>query len=234
MKTARFFYAIFFLSLIVLAICFQSRYLGLRYGERIPIPECPWCDAAEAQRPDVVYIPLDPGIMRLSAPADPDFLADLLWMRACYYFGQHTLTNREYPFLFHMLDMITELAPKWDLPYFYGAVLLPTEADAVEEGMYIIDKGLIHFPESWDLWFFKGYYLWKNQEDYAAAAEALQKASLLPKAPAFLAPLAATIAGKAGQEEMAIRFLQQAIINMKDPKHIRALERKIEEMKKDG
>ncbi|GBC60379.1 hypothetical protein DENIS_1331 [Desulfonema ishimotonii] len=195
------------------------------------IPECPWCDARDAAKEDVAYLPLNSSFMRIFAPADAHFLADLLWMRSCYYFGQHALTSREYPYLLNFLDLITDLSPQWEEPFLFGAVILPTEAEAVEDGLYLVEKGIALHPDNWELWFFKGYYLWKHYEDKIGAAEAFHQASVLPNAPLYLTKLSATFATRGGDRHLAIRFLQQALKNLKDENQRKILLKKLEEIR---
>lgn len=207
----------------------QTHFLDKRYDVHRQNPECPWCED-KGLNEDVVYVPFNTSVMRLISPADPHFLADLLWMRTAYYFGQHVLTDREYPYLLHLLDLITDLSPAWDLPYLFGAVILPTEVMAVDDGFYLIDKGLAYHPDNWELLFFKGFYLWKFRGDTLSAAEALHKASLLPGSPAYLSRLSATFATQAGQKELALRFLQEALSNVRDLKQREILLKKLKEV----
>ena len=202
-----------------------------KYGQFISTEECPWCEE-NAQRDDADFIPVRADFLRLLAPADPHFLSNVLWIRAMYYFGSHALTDRQYPYLFHLLDLITDLSPLWDHPYFFGAVVLPFEADAAEDGLYLIEKGLVYQPDNWQLWFFKGFCRWKAFGDTVSAAEDLLRASLLPGAPVYLAALSATFATQAGQKELALRFLEEARNNLSDPLHQQLLSDKIEEILK--
>jgi len=222
--------SLLFLFLFLAAtLLLQAHFLDKRYGELSMLSECPWCENKDLVE-DVVYVPLNASIMRLVAPADPHFLADLLWMRASYYFGQHMLTDREYPYLFHLIDLITDLSSFWEQPYIFGAVILPSETETVEDGFSIIEKGLIYHPDDWRLWFFKGYYLWKSHGDIISAAEAMHKASLLPGSPLYLAGLSATLATQAGQKELARRFLEESLKNIQDPTQREFIHEKITEM----
>ncbi|RLB75039.1 MAG: hypothetical protein DRH24_20255 [Deltaproteobacteria bacterium] len=223
--------SVFFL--ITFTMLFQAHFLDKRYGVHSPIPGCPWCEDKGLDE-DVVYVPLNASIMRLISPADPDLIADLLWIRTAYYFGRHALTDREYPYLLHLLDLITDLSPEWNLPYFFGAVILPTEAKQEKDGFYLIEKGLKYHPDDWQLWFFKGFYLWKSRGDVLSAARALHKASLLPGSPVYLARLSATLATRAGQQELAMRFIEQALRNAHDPVHRKILFEKLREVTGDG
>lgn len=223
------------LLVILLVLCvvfsFQARLTEQRYGRFEPLVECPWCED-NTLRDDAAFIPVRADLLRLLAPADPHFLSNILWVRATYYFGSHALTDRRYPYLFHLLDLITDLSPLWDHPYFFGAVVLPFEAEAAEDGLYLIEKGLVYHPDNWQLWFFKGFSLWKAFDDTISAAEDLHRASLLPGAPVYLARLAATLATQAGQKELSLRFLEEARNNLTDPLHQQLLEDKIEEILK--
>lgn len=231
MKTTKFF-SMLLLIMLVCTICLQIRFLKDRFPKRIAVAECPWCDAGDTSA-DVVYLPVSTSVMRLFAPADPNFLADMIWMRTTYYFGKHVLTDRQYPYLLHLLDMISDLAPRWENPYLFGAIALPTETQIAADGLYLIDKGLSHHPQSWMLWFFKGYYFWKSLNDMEKASEALYKASTCPEAPAYLANLSAKLATQAGKRELAIRFLQEALKNIHDPDQQRMIMRRLQEVMRE-
>jgi len=224
-----------FVLLSVMLVCtvyFQMRFLEERFKDRLIIPGCPWCDAKEKGE-DVVYLPVSTSVVKLFTPADHNFLADMIWMRTLYYFGKHVLTDRQYPYLLYLLDMITDLSPRWENPYLFGAIVLPTENNVLSDGLYIIDKGLVHHPDTWELWFFKGYYLWKSVGDIDRASEALYKASVCPNAPRYLANLSATIATRAGKRELAVRFLQEALKNIQDPAQQDMIRRKLQEVMRE-
>jgi len=228
--TKRCFLPIVFL-LFALAVSLQANLVSKKYGRFVPSEGCPWCED-NTLREDASFIPVRADLLRLLAPADPHFIAEVLWIRAMYYFGAHALTDRQYPYLFHLLDLITDLSPLWDHPYFFGAVVLPFEAHAAEDGLYLIEKGLVYHPNNWQLWFFKGFCRWKAFGDTVSAAEDLLRASLLPEAPVYLAALSATLATQAGQKELALRFLEEARNNLSDPLHQQLLADKIEELLK--
>ena len=218
--------------LLVSVISLQADYLNKRYKAYQPVEGCPYCEFQD--KPDVIYIPLKSSTVRLFAPADSDLIADLICMRTNYYFGQHVLTDREYPYLLHLLDLITDLAPKWFLPYYFGAVILPVETGNLDDGFYIIDKALVHHSDNWQLWFFKGYYLMELREDYIEAAKMFRKASMLPNAPIYLMRLSATLATKGGQKELALHFLEEALKHISDPEQRKVIIEKMNEVMSDS
>ena len=214
--------------LLLSTILLQKNFADKKLGDIIAVPGCRWCD--KRSNDDVIFLPLNASIMRLFSPADSLFLADILWMRMSYYFGQHMLTDRDYPYLLHMLDLITDLSPDWLQPYLFGAIILPSEIESVEDGFYIIDKGLLFHPDNWQLWFFKGFYLWQMKNDLLGASEALNKASRLENAPAYLINLAASFATKAGNRSLAVEFLKEALKNVQDATQRKMILKKMKEV----
>lgn len=212
-------------STLILQTDFQER----RYSQFEKVPECPWCEN-NPTRDDSVFIPLDAPLYRIFSPADSQFLADVLWMKAAYYFGQHMLSDRKFPYLFHMLELITDMASQWLEPFLFGSVVFTTELDQFEDAMYFVEKGLAIHPDEWQLWFFKGYYEWKYLQDLTSAAASIHKAGLLPDAPAYLSRLSATLATRAGQKELAARFLNEAIKNVRNEIERKLIEEKLREI----
>ncbi len=216
--------------ILLLLMTFGFQFLAIQTSETPVNPECPWCLNLGQDTDDVVFLPLNTSFVRLSAPADSDFIADILWMRATYYFGKHVLSDRQYPFLLFLLDLITDLSPNWIQPYLFGAVLLPVEAGLIDDGLYLIEKGLNHLPDQWRLWFFKGYYIWKGSGDNIEGAKAIHKASTLPGAPVFLSRLSATLANKSDQRLLAEQFLKESLNSVKTMSDRKKILEKMKEM----
>lgn len=49
-------------------------------------------------------------------------VADLLWMKTISYFGGHFMSDKQYPWLAHMLNLIIDLDPRFDFPYYFGGL----------------------------------------------------------------------------------------------------------------
>lgn len=219
-----------FLSLVLFlgtAVFSQAQLVRKRYPYTRINPDCPWCESAPV-RDELIYLPVNSNLARLAAPADPDLIGDLLWLRTCYYFGAHALTDDEFYYLSFLLDLISDLSPRWELPYVFGAVALPLESDAADEALYLIEKGIRHNPHLWNLQFFKGYIFWQFKKDSIQAAEAFFRASLVKGAPKYLASLSATLATRAGERELAKRFLALALERIEDPFQQEMLLKKLE------
>ena len=208
---------IFFIAIFISTLLLQKNFTDTRFDYFKKNPDCSWCDDSRMKGTDILYIPVSTSYARLSSPADPDFLSDLLWLRTAYYFGEHALTDQQFPYLAYLIDLISDLSPSWLDPYLFGAVILPVETGAVEDGIYLINKGIYHHPLEWRLWFFKGFYQWQFKNDKSAASKSIHKASLLPGAPPFIISLASTFALEAGEKELAVTFLKEALKHINDP-----------------
>ena len=101
-----------FVSLFCTTLLLQNHYADLRFIIFEKNPDCPWCENGNIGS-DLTYIPVNASFARLFAPADCNFLADLLWLRTAYYFGEHALTDQQFPYLAYLIDLISDLSPSW-------------------------------------------------------------------------------------------------------------------------
>ncbi|PID73717.1 MAG: hypothetical protein CSB33_02095 [Desulfobacterales bacterium] len=216
--------------LFITTLFLQFDYVNSRYIKYETAAGCKWCLDKE-RKDEGAFIPLSATAASIAAPADRDFLADILWLKTALYFGEHALTDKSYPYLAHLIDLITDLSPRWDYPYWFGVIILPMEADAVEDGLYFAEKAIIHHPDDWIFWFYKGFINFYYLNNAIEGAEALYKASTLPQGPKWLARLSATLATKAGRKELAIRFLEQSLEKVKDETQRKPILDKLEEVR---
>ena len=70
----------------------------------------------EQLKEKLIYIPKGPFIKTAALGFDA-VLADLLWVRSVVYFGGHFLTDKDYHWLYEILDAATTLDPKNILAY---------------------------------------------------------------------------------------------------------------------
>jgi len=136
-------------------------------------------------------------------------LADILWFRTISYFGQHYQRDRVYPWLAYMCNVVTDLDPRAEDVYHFGGVMLPWEADSVDDGIALLEKGAHNIPDSWRLQYMLGFsnYFFKN--DLAAASRAFETAARMPNTPEFVSRMAATVFAAQQGPENAIAFLTE-------------------------
>ncbi|MBF0378599.1 MAG: hypothetical protein HQK72_14145 [Desulfamplus sp.] len=172
---------------------------------------------------DHIFLPIGSDIFTIIFPADYDFAADLLWLKFAYLFGYISQTGKGYEYLPPYLDTITDLSPKWKFPYMFGAVIFHLETDFQDEGYHFIEKGIANLPDFWELWLYKGYYLWKFYDDYVQASKVFSEAAKKPGSPSYLAALSTTIALKSGDKEFAEELATEVINSLGDQETIKRI-----------
>lgn len=134
--------------------------------------------------------------------------ADVLWIKAIGYFGGHALTDREYPWLHHILDQITTIDPSFSYPYLFGGITLSVERESSDEAIALLAKGMSRYPGDWRYPFYIGFSYFYNINDPDRAALFMRYAASLPGSPEYLPHLAASLLAESGRLEAAIRFLE--------------------------
>jgi hypothetical protein len=156
-------------------------------------------------------------------------LADILWFRAISYFGKHYRSDRTYPWLAHICDLVTDLDPRAEHVYQFAGLILPWEAGEVDAGIRILEKGVRAIPDSWGLAYYLGFthFFFKNDSDVAAAH--LQRAVRLPGAHPGVARLATIVTTEASGPETAMAFLRDLEQNLDSEQVRRVIHRNMQE-----
>lgn len=120
--------------------------------------------------------------VRPSTLGHAETAADLAWLRAIQYYGQHRRTDNRFDHLYHVFDILTTLAPRFESPYVFGAFALAQEGRNFSLAEALLRKGLENNPRSGRLAFEMGflYYVKPNGRDLARAAECFELAAQLP------------------------------------------------------
>jgi hypothetical protein len=157
---------------------------------------------------ELVYLP-DARLLRPLGLGYDNVLADVLWFRTIDYFGRHYESDRLYPWLAKMCDIVTDLDPRAEHVYRFAGVVLPWEANEVDEGIQLLEKGLRTFPESWMLHYYLGMNHYFFKDEYGVAAEHLRRAAELPGAPPAVAGIAAVLHAEQHGPETTLEFLRE-------------------------
>ncbi len=132
--------------------------------------------------------------------------ADLIWLRAIQYFGQHRLTDLKFEHLGHILDILTTLDPQFIHAYTFGALLLTDYAKGPEEALELLKKGMRENPNAWEIPFTAGFIHYIFLRQLSTAAQYFLRAGKLPDAPEACLRFAGFVYRKAGQREVALRL----------------------------
>lgn len=157
----------------------------------------------------VMWLHAGPAMKRAALGYD-SLIADVYWMRAVVYFGQQRLlksADKTYDLLYPMLELVTELDPRFRVAYRFGAIFLsepyPSGPGRPDLAIALLQGGLERDPNRWEYARDIGFvYAW-TYRDYRKAADWFQKASEMPNAPIWLKSTAAMTLTRGGDREAA-------------------------------
>jgi len=133
--------------------------------------------------------------------------ADVLWLRFVQVLGKKRNTPDEFEWMYHALDVITTLDPRYAYAYQVGGIVLTELAHRVDLSNRILEKGAEANPEVWWLPFNLGYNYFFHLGDSRRAAEYIARAARLPGGPAYLPGLATRMYAEANDPNLALDFL---------------------------
>jgi len=179
--------------------------------------------------PELVYAP-PAKFLELVSLGYRHALADLLWFRTIDYFGRHYRKDRLYPWLAEMCERVTDLDPAAEHVYRFGGVILPWEANDIDAGIALLEKGVRNLPDSWTLRYMLGFSYYFFRDDLEGASRELRAALHLPDAPSFLAGLLAVIDSAHRGPNAALEFLQAALASSPVPEVRETIRQQIAEL----
>ena len=111
--------------------------------------------------------------------------ADLAWLRAVQYYGEHRTTDNRFERMPHVFDILTTLSPHFVSPHVFGAFAMAQEGRDFEGAERLMQKGIDANPTSGRLAFEMGflYYVRPGGRDLRHAAECFEQAARQPDAP---------------------------------------------------
>lgn len=160
-------------------------------------------------RKDPLYLPNGKYLKLICLDYD-GLIADLFWIKGAIYFGSnYRRKGFEFPWLYHVLDLVTTLDPYYYDVYWYGSSILPS----VKESNKILEKGRRNFPTDWKIPEMIGFNYHFYLKDYLKAARYYEIASSLPGHPPYVPSLAGRFYEKAGEIDSAIKVLKNFYVS---------------------
>lgn len=134
--------------------------------------------------------------------------ADLAWIRAIQYYGEHRRHDNRFVHLYHVFDILTSLAPRFESAYVFGAFALAQEGRDFPRAVQLMRKGIDANPTSGRLAFEMGFlhYVKPNGRNLVEAAQYFEQAARLPGAPPNAAKFAAFSRQNSGGLAMAYQL----------------------------
>lgn len=150
-------------------------------------------------------------ISHLAAGFD-NIAADLMYMRFTVYWGYQLTHGRHFHNLYPMLDLITDLDPRFRPAYELGSFALG-DAGQVKAAVELLNKGAKTQPQSDWYPYQAGIVLFMQGQDYLEAAHYFELAAQKPHARPSAAYFAARMYKEAGRTDLAIKTWQRVYVS---------------------
>jgi Flp pilus assembly protein TadD len=136
--------------------------------------------------------------------------ADLAWLRAVQYYGEHRLHDNTFVRLSHVFDILTTLSPGFIEAYVFGGFALAQEGGDFARAEALMLKGIAANPASGRLAFELGflYYVRPGGRDLRNAAAYFAQAARQPDAPPQALRFAAFARQSSGDLRVAYELWQ--------------------------
>lgn len=122
--------------------------------------------------------------MRVLGSGFDNMLANGLYLQFVNYFGKHVARDRVYHNMMPVLNLLTDLDPKFRGSYSFGALALG-DAGRMDELQALLDKSLAAMPDDWVVAYDAGMSMFvfaEKPEEYMVAASYFKRASAHPDA----------------------------------------------------
>ncbi|KPJ60789.1 MAG: hypothetical protein AMJ46_04780 [Latescibacteria bacterium DG_63] len=187
--------------------------------------------ALHQQGEELMYFPSGRFLKQASLGHENTF-ADVVWLRAIQYYGEHRLTDRKYDMVGHIFDVMTTLDPQFIHAYAFGALVLAEDAGKPIDGLKLLRKGMSHNPDDWYLAFETGFIYYIVLRDSENAGRYFSLSSKLPGAPEFTSRFAAFVEERAGHTETALRLWEESARMTENARIKEMAEQKVEELRR--
>ena len=198
---------------VLFALCCWLTAVSLNYGSRKMYPP--------GINNELQFIP-EQSVIEFLSLNHRGLAADLMFIQVLLHSGSLTWKPDRFQFnnewSYQMIDLVTELDPKYYGAYLFSGMGLLHNRDDVLRATEIIQKGMAVFPDSWELPFWIGFNAYLYLEDDAMASDYLWQAAHKPDAPISFLSLLLSAITKGGNFEQGIWVLEAMIKHEKNTK----------------
>ncbi len=147
-------------------------------------------------------------------------------------YGPHRTPTCKKGWLFRVLYLVMDLAPRFHLAARVAPLTLSVIVDDIDGATVLFDKAVHEYPDDWVILYRAGYHYLIELEDYEKAAPLLKRAAELG-APQWVNFLAAKTYDKDGQLQMAEAVLRDYLEKVKGDEKLEKITReKLREIEK--
>lgn len=154
---------------------------------------------------ELMYFPSGKFIHGIACGYD-ELLADWVWLRAIQYYGGHRRTDMRFDYLGHILDILTDLDPKFIHAYTFGALLLTDDVGTPDRGLALLAKGAAQNPSAWEIPFIAGFINYVFLKNYEDACTHFVISGSISDSPDFTRRFAAFVCAKKGDIDLSIEL----------------------------
>lgn len=177
-----------------------------------------------ARQREVMMVPPGEVLRRLDL-GHHSLMADLLFIRANLYYGQHILSDEEFPWLQHLIEVMLSLDPDFKKAYLWAAMvttfnkrqLVTLDEAAYARANAILARGMARFPDDHRFPLRIAFNLYYNLGQLDEAMPYFERAASLPGAPRWIREKLIDLYAKKGDLGMAERVLRQLVGEAEDP-----------------
>ncbi len=155
--------------------------------------------------------------LRIASLGYKEFAADLLWLKVIQFVGGKDQTGKGYDWLYHVLDVVTDLDPKFFEAYQFGTMALSILGDNADQSVLLLQKGVTHISDRWELYFYLGFNYYYFLEDFKNAAAYMQRASEFPGHPEYVVGLTARLYAESQSPATGLAFMEKVYQSTDDP-----------------
>lgn len=162
-------------------------------------------------------------------------LADGFWIRSLQDFnycekqiGKHLCKGNGW--LYQMLNLMTDLSPKFRMAYSAGGMALTVLVSDIEGASKFFDKAVLEFPEDWIILYKAAYHCIFEEKNPSKAASLAERAAK-HGAPFWVYSLAARLYTEGGRKEFALRMVDELKKREADQVNQKVIERIEEKLK---
>ena len=152
------------------------------------------------------------------------FMADMMFIQVSLHSGGLMWKPLKFQFdsdwSYGMMSLITDLDPKFYAAYLFSGMGLIHNFEDVFRARPIMEKGMAHFPDSWELPFWIGYAHYAYWQDYEVAGEFLWQAYQKPDAPKHFLSLMLNVLRRGGDYEKALQAMT-ALLDQTDDENVK-------------
>jgi len=131
---------------------------------------------------ELMYFPSGYAVRALSMGFQAP-LADLIWLRFIQYYGEHRMTDARFELMYHILDILTTLDPKFIYAYTLGGLMLTHDAERPDQARLLLKKGMLMRPDDWRLPYMYAFINYVFINDYLTAKTYFGISARKPNAP---------------------------------------------------